>query len=619
MGGSMDKKLIKAYLPWGLCAGIFTIAAASGLFYEMDNRLSDALYQERRGTDGRIAIVGIDQRSLEALGPFGTWDRRILAQTVSYLNQGDIRPAVIGLDVLLAGETGTEGDLLLAEAAGTGENVVTAAAGTFGSSLVTAADGTFYLDDFTVKSFDEPYKALRDVTAQGHINAMYDKDGILRHQLLELGLPDGRVFPSFALTIARKYIQQEGGREAGLPPVDSRGFWYLNYSGLPEDYSEFISIVDLLEENIPPEYFADRIVLIGPYAAGLGDQYITSADRGDPMYGVEIQANAIHALLEGDYKEEPGAGIQLAVLFLVLAAAGAWFKSSRLAGGGAVWLAGSFAYVIIAKAAYEKGMVLRILWIPLGLTLFFGASVMIHYGKAVLEKQRVTATFKRYAAPEIVDEILRQGTQSLELGGKLTQLAVLFVDIRGFTSMSEALEPGQVVEVLNSYLTLFSSSIKNHGGTLDKFIGDAAMAFWGAPLAQEDYVMKAVLAALDMAKEADRLGDQLEARFGRRLTFGTGIHTGPAVVGNVGAPDRMDYTAIGDTVNTASRLESNAPGGKIYISAAVANALEGRINAKAIGSIRLKGKAGEFQVLELEGLTEGSSGRMPVSEGKKAD
>lgn len=619
MGGSMDKKLIKAYLPWGLCAGIFTIAAASGLFYEMDNRLSDALYQERRGTDARIAIVGIDQRSLEELGPFGTWDRRILAQTVSYLNQGDIRPAVIGLDVLLAGETGTEGDLLLAEAAGTGENVVTAAAGTFGSSLVTAEDGTFYLDDFTVKSFDEPYKALRDVTAQGHINAMYDKDGILRHQLLELGLPDGRVFPSFALTIARKYIQQEEGREAGLPPADSRGFWYLNYSGLPEDYSEFISIVDLLEENIPPEYFADRIVLIGPYAAGLGDQYITSADRGEPMYGVEIQANAIHALLEGDYKEEPGAGVQLAVLFLVLAAAGAWFKSSGLAGGGAVWLAGSFAYVIIAKAAYEKGVVLHILWIPLGLTLFFGASVVLHYGKAVLEKQRVTATFKRYAAPEIVDEILRQGTQSLELGGKLTQLAVLFVDIRGFTSMSEALEPGQVVEVLNSYLTLVSSSIKNHGGTLDKFIGDAAMAFWGAPLAQEDYVMKAVLAALDMAKEADRLGDQLEARFGRRLTFGTGIHTGPAVVGNVGAPDRMDYTAIGDTVNTASRLESNAPGGKIYISAAVANALEGRINAKAIGSIRLKGKAGEFQVLELEGLTEGSSGRMPVSEGKKAD
>lgn len=603
----MDKRFMKAYLPWVICAGIFTIAAASGLFYGMDNRLSDALYQERRGTDDRIVLVGIDQRALEELGPFGTWDRSVLARAVSYLNQGEVRPAVIGLDVLLAGETGSEGDLLLAEAAGAGGNVVAAAAGTFGSSLVAKTDGSFYLDDFTVQSFDEPYKALKDVTTQGHINAMYDKDGVLRHQLLELCLPDGSVCPSFALTIARQYRQQEGGREASLPPVDSRGFWYLNYSGLPEDYSEFISVADLLDGSIPAEYFADRIVLIGPYAAGLGDQYVTSVDRGEPMYGVEIQANAIHALLEEDYKEEPGAGIQFGVLFLVLALAGAWFKNSGVAGGGAVWLAGSFAYVFIAKAAYEKGMVLHLLWIPLGMTIFFGAAVVLHYTRAVLEKRRVTTTFKRYVAPEIVDEILKKGTQSLELGGRLTDLAVLFVDIRGFTSMSEALEPEQVVEVLNSYLTLVSSSIKNHGGTLDKFIGDAAMAFWGAPLAQEDYVMKAVLAALNMAKEADNLGDQLEQRFGRRLTFGIGIHTGPAVVGNVGAPDRMDYTAIGDTVNTASRLESNAPGGRIYISSAVADALEGRIKAKSIGSIRLKGKAEEFQVLELEGLEEGNA------------
>lgn len=595
----MKRRFIRIYLPWLLGAGIFTLAAAWGLFFQADNWLSDALYQERRGTDERIAIVGIDQRALEELGPFGTWDRSILAQAVSYLNQEEDRPAVIGLDVLLAGETGTEGDLLLAEAAGAWENVVTAAAGTFGSSLVTEADGSFYLDDFTVLSFDEPYKALRDVTSQGHINAMYDRDGILRHNLLELGLTDGRNYPSFALTIARMYQQREGGGEVSLPPVNSRGFWYLNYSGLPGDYSEFISVVDLLEGSIPSDYFADRIVLIGPYAAGLGDQYITPADRSEPMYGVEIQANAIHALLEGDFKKEPGMGIQLTALFLVLAAVGLWFKGSGPAAAGAVWLAGSCAYIVFAKAAYEKGIVLNLLWIPLGITVFFGAAAVLHYGKAILEKRRVTTTFKRYVAPEIVDEILKQGTQALDLGGRLTDLAVLFVDIRGFTSMSEALEPEEVVEVLNSYLTLVSASIKSHGGTLDKFIGDAAMAFWGAPLAQEDYVMKAAMAALAMAKEAEHLGDMLEKQFGRRLTFGIGIHTGPAVVGNVGAPDRMDYTAIGDTVNTASRLESNAPGGKIYISGAVAAALEGRIKVEAIGSIRMKGKAEEFEVLEL--------------------
>ena len=145
--------------------------------------------------------------------------------------------------------------------------------------------------------------------------------------------------------------------------------------------------------------------------------------------------------------------------------------------------------------------------------------MVLHYGKAVLEKQRVTATFKRYAAPEIVDEILRQGTQSLELGGKLTQLAVLFVDIRGFTSMSEALEPGQVVEVLNSYLTLVSSSIKNHGGTLDKFIGDAAMAFWGAPRGTGGLCDEGCPGCSGYGKRGGPPGDQLEARFGRRLSL----------------------------------------------------------------------------------------------------
>lgn len=636
----MTKEDVRAFLPWVLGAGIFTMGAALGLFYEADNWLSDRLYQERRGTDERIAIVGIDQRALQKLGPFGTWDRSVLARAVSYLNQSeDVRPAVIGLDVLFAGESvpmdgaggteageeagpgepedgagGTEaeeeagpgesedGDALLAEASGAWGNVVTAVAGTFGTSLVNESDGNFYLDNFYVLSLDQPYAALRKATSQGHINAMYDKDGILRHNLLTLRLPDGSEYPSFSLAIAQRYRQWEAGTDAARPPVDSRGFWYLNYSGLPGDYYEFISVADLLEGTIPAEYFAGRIVLIGPYAAGLGDQYMTSADRGEPMYGVEIQANAIHALLEEDFKYEPGNGIQLLALFLLLLGSGAWFKKRGPAGGMAGWMAGLALYIVLAKIAFEKGVVLRLLWIPLGITIFFAASVGVHYGRAIMEKRRVTTTFKRYVAPEIVDEILKQGTESLELGGRHTDLAVLFADIRGFTSMSEALEPEQVVEVLNRYLTLVSAAIKNNGGTLDKFIGDAAMAFWGAPLAQDDYVMKAAQAALDMIKEGDHLGDLLERQFGRRPTFGIGIHTGPAVVGNVGAPDRMDYTAIGDTVNTASRLESAAPGGMIYISRAVADTLKGRIKVREIGAIRLKGKAEEFEALALEGL-----------------
>ena len=140
-------------------------------------------------------------------------------------------------------------------------------------------------------------------------------------------------------------------------------------------------------------------------------------------------------------------------------------------------------------------------------------------------------------------------------------------------------------------------------GTLDKFIGDAAMAFWGAPRPQEDYVMKAVRAAEDMRRGSDQLSRQLMKRFGRTVSFGIGIHVGEAVVGNIGSPQRMDYTAIGDTVNTASRLESNAPGGTIYISREVADRLKGRIRVTSLGSsVKLKGKAEGFEVLTLDGI-----------------
>jgi len=200
---------------------------------------------------------------------------------------------------------------------------------------------------------------------------------------------------------------------------------------------------------------------------------------------------------------------------------------------------------------------------------------------------------------------MAEGSESLGLGGRLTRVAVLFVDIRGFTSMSEVLSPQEVVEILNRYLTLTSDCIFKNHGTLDKFVGDCTMAFWGAPLPQDDYVMKAVRCAMDMVEGSKALSEELLQRFGRTVSFGIGINVGDAVIGNIGSPRRMDYTAIGDTVNTASRLESNAPAGTIYISRSVADELEGRIRYTSLGdSIKLKGKKEGFEVLRLEGILE---------------
>ena len=200
-------------------------------------------------------------------------------------------------------------------------------------------------------------------------------------------------------------------------------------------------------------------------------------------------------------------------------------------------------------------------------------------------------------------QLLENGTDALELGGETYDIAVLFVDVRGFTTMSEALDPPTVVEIINQYLTLTTECIMKNHGTLDKFVGDCTMAFWNAPLPQDDAVYLACRAAMDMVEGSKALGERLQERFGRSVSFGIGVNYGPAVVGNIGAPLRMDYTAIGDTVNTSARLEANAPGGKILISRVVADILGDRAKVTSLGdSIKLKGKAEGFEILTLDEL-----------------
>ena len=173
----------------------------------------------------------------------------------------------------------------------------------------------------------------------------------------------------------------------------------------------------------------------------------------------------------------------------------------------------------------------------------------------------------------------------------LRNVAVLFVDIRGFTPLSESMEPEQVVDILNGYLELTTASIFRHGGTLDKFIGDATMAVFNAPFDTDDYIYKAVLAAWDIVQGGNRIEKEYLARYGKHVGFGVGINCGPAVVGNIGCDFRMDYTAIGDTVNTAARLEANAPRGTVYISEYVYERVKNRIQVEEVGEIPLKGKS----------------------------
>ena len=253
---------------------------------------------------------------------------------------------------------------------------------------------------------------------------------------------------------------------------------------------------------------------------------------------------------------------------------------------------------------FEAGYTGSVLVVPCIAVLIAVYYTAVHYYKARKAKKCIEKAFNKYVAPQVVDEIAKDGTYELRLGGEKRDVAVLFVDIRGFTPLSESLEPEQVVDILNAYLELTTNSIFRHGGTLDKFIGDATMAVFNAPFDTEDYVYKAILAAWDIVQGGNKIEEEFFNRYGKHVGFGVGVNCGPAVVGNIGCDFRMDYTAIGDTVNTAARLEANAPKCKVYISQEVYNRVQERITVEEVGEIPLKGKSKGVFVYSVTGVKE---------------
>ncbi len=582
------------------------LIAAGGVLDRVDLWAQDSWFQSDKALDGEIIVIGIDDASLDELGPYNTWDRTYMAAALEKLAEDpEMKPAVVAIDTLYIEESTPEADERLANAAEQLGNVVTASFATIGSGVITEGGNAYFATD-AVLAYEEPYDALRDATTQGHINAMYDTDGILRHALLYVK-PEGNTVYSMAYETARIYGEYNGF-EVQMPPASSGGHYYVTYSAKPRGYYDGYSFSDLVNGRIDPKEYAGKVVFIGPYAKGLQDEYFTTIERSKLMYGVEYQANVVQMILESNYKTEVGKFPQAIVLFIVCFALFLLFqkvgiKLSTVIAAAAAVLSIGIEYVLFNVKIGGVGHVLHPLWLPVGILVFYIASIVIHYVKSTLEKRRVTRTFERYVAPEIVREILKDGTEALSLGGKTVDIAVLFVDVRGFTTMSERLDPEKVVFILNKYLTMASGCVEATGGTLDKFVGDAMMAFWGAPLPQEDPVMNAVKTAMGIVEGCARVSEELKAEIGEELRVGVGVNYGPAVVGNMGAEKHMDYTAIGDTVNTAARLEANAPGGKVYISRSVADALEGRITYTSLGdTIKLKGKAEGFEVLELNSI-----------------
>jgi adenylate cyclase len=319
------------------------------------------------------------------------------------------------------------------------------------------------------------------------------------------------------------------------------------------------------------------------------------------MFGVEIHANIVQNLLEDSLKVPTPKLVQYG--FICLLAVLAFVISERFTPVKGLVLNAIIAggYLFLANQVYENGYILELFYPLMTMGLVYVIALAYHYLEQLNEKRKIRSLFGKYVAPQVVDKIL-EDSDSINLGGERRFISVLFVDIRGFTPLSEAAEPEEIVGILNQYLDLCETAIFNNHGTLDKFIGDATMAIYNAPLDLEDHAFNAVKTAWDMKQGAKALKEELLEKYGKIVDFGIGVNTGYAVVGNIGSKRRMDYTAIGDTVNTSARLESNAKPGQILISQATYDLVKTRISVTPLGEIKVKGKATLIPIYQVEGI-----------------
>lgn len=568
-----------------LAAVLVFLLTITNLFYTVDYVLKDMLYQMPRGIDSRIKIIAIDERTLEVLGPIQTWSRQYYADLIDILNANeDAKPAVIAFDIIFSGHVDEAGDTAFVNKAEESGNVVVASQLIYSQKSEVDQKG---LRVYPIDSIVYPFAELMDAVDIGYANVAQDSDGMVRRIIAEESY-DGRSYNSFSKMIYERYCEQQG-MEPNSIKTDKYGRTLINYSGKPLDY-ECISMVDILEGKIDCRGLKNSIVIVGAYATGMQDNFKVPNGGSSQMYGVEIHANILQSFIQGRFSVN-GNPYLFGIIFAVIAAILHFiFKRSK------VWVSTVLMVAVIGAELFagvvlnNRGTTISLVYMPIVVVVSYVYCLAIGYILESIKRKKVINAFKKYVAPEVVDEISKKGDFQIKLGGENRDIAVLFVDIRGFTTMSEVLEPEQVVEILNQYLNLTTNAIFKNRGTLDKFVGDATMAVFNSPFDLDDYEFRAVCAAMDIVAGGAALEDKLMKEYGRTVGFGVGVNCGPAVVGNVGCEFRMDFTAIGDTVNTAARLEANAKKGQVLISDTIYERVKDRVEVEEVGEIPLKGK-----------------------------
>lgn len=636
----MKSKRYLIFVAIGIAAALLAVlfyryAQEIEFFSSIDLKLKDVRFKLRDAapTDPRIVIVAIDAKSVNELGRW-PWDRKLVAKLIENLKNYGAK--TVALDIVFSEPSNPDSDKALADAIQRSGNVI---AGHFfreeveaqspemsqllAQSRIKVVRITGESDAVNIPCLEYAEANVPAITrvsvSSAFFNIVPDSDGTIRNSNLLL-LYGGDVYPSLALAALRHYLGDEilldidtgnvnavvlGGRTI---PVNEQGALTLNYYGKGGTFRT-VSAVDVIKGRLKENELRQSLIFVGATEIGIYDVRVTPVDPLLP--GVEIHATVASNVLQERFLVRNWLVIVLDVAFMVifpLLLALCLGLARRTIVALLFFLAAGGCYAIVNQATFSIWLLNTVFIYPLISTsmTYLGSEA---YRNLIEERQGrfLKKAFTSYVSPELVGEIIKN-PDILKLGGEKREVSILFSDIRGFTTLSEKLSPEALVGLLNEYLGPMTDIVLTHKGTLDKYIGDAIMALFNAPLTIENHALRACETAVEMISRLKGVNAGFKDKGLPEINIGIGINTAEAIVGNMGTYTRFDYTAVGDSVNLASRLEglNKIYGTQIIISESTLSHLQSAIGPKCQGfavreldSIKVKGKDRPAVIYEL--------------------
>jgi len=594
------------------------MAVLSFIEFSPMETLEEYLYDYRfkiRGTvtpPENIVIAAIDEKSLGSLGRW-PWNRDKIAQLVKRLTEEGAE--IIVFDIFFFEKE--KNDRVLGHSMRQAGNVLLPIVFEFDKPSGLPESETLIHSAFTSIVHPERFhqygpitakrvlipvpELMRETMALGHINMFPDRDGTLRWEAMAVEY-QGYLFPSIDLQASAIYLGiphekiilrategiQLGGKRT--IPTDRYGRSLIYYYGPWQTFKHF-SISDILVGQLKPGELQGKIVLIGATAVGIYDLRVTPFSAAMP--GVEKHASVIASIIENRFLKRASFSINL--ILLLVSGLLFSFLMTRLRSFGATLTTGLFLLLIFGSGYFlfsHQGLWINIAYPSINILFLFIFVTVYNYAIEERTARKIRAMFSTYATEKVVNELIKNPNLA-KLGGERREMTILFSDVVGFTTFSEKHTPEEVVAILNEYLGAMTDVIFRWEGTLDKFVGDAIVAFWGAPMRQENHAELALRCALDMVKRLEGLQQKWQAEGKPVLDSGFGINTGEVLVGNIGAEGKkMEYTVIGDHVNLCSRVESLTRQFKthILITEYTLNKIRNLVNIHFIGHLSIEGK-----------------------------